>query len=123
MVNADLRERMLAVRARAEKEGEAAREGWVGMDILLDFYQGLNDEERRLANEVIRDWLVSPDEGARFEALVMVSKFEIRQLVPALKALVEMLTLSSGPGARYERQAVERTIAELCQSPGGDQSR
>lgn len=120
MVSMDFRERMLAVRARAEAEAEAAKEGWIGIDILLDFYRGLNDEERQFANEVIRDWLMSSDAGARFDALVMVSKLRIRQLVPALNDLVRMLTFTGGPGAPYERQTVQRTIEKLSQPSGED---
>jgi hypothetical protein len=113
MVNVEFRDRMLKVRARARAKGEAARDGWEGIPILLDFYRGLNEDGRQLANEVISDWLTSSDAGERFEALVMVAKLQIRELTPALYDLANMLTVTGGPGARHERETVQRTINEL----------
>jgi hypothetical protein len=65
--SAQFRERMLAVWQRADEEAEAAKDGYFAIKLLTEFYGDLNEEERQFANEVIQDWLISPDAKMRFE--------------------------------------------------------
>jgi hypothetical protein len=104
---------MLAVWQRADEEAEAAKDGYFAIKLLTEFYGDLNEEERQFANEVIQDWLISPDAKMRFDAVALAHTFRILELIPTLKDLAVMLSARDGAAAREERKTVLRIIDKL----------
>jgi hypothetical protein len=109
----DLRSEMAAYRQRAEYEAKALRDTSIVTDRLLSFYRHLDGDDRRLANQVISEWVLSDDETVRFDAILLISEFRIFDAVPALHALTSRLPLSVDPGAPYELKKVTRLIEKL----------
>lgn len=66
----------------------------------------MEPDERRCAEQVIAEWLLSNDEGRRFDALAVVRDLEIQSAVPALRELEARLGGSGEPGAPFERNKV-----------------
>lgn len=120
MVNdLEFRERMNALWKSADDAAEAAKEGYIATKRLKEFYLSLNNDERRLANGVIQEWLTSTDARLRFDAFVMVDSLHILDLVPALNDLVTRLSPVDSPSARAERDTVRRIVDGLRHLPGG----
>jgi hypothetical protein len=71
-------------------------------------YRKFDAEERRMADQVLTEWVLSEDENVRFDALALIDDFKIARAVPALKALAGRLASSRAPGAPHELQKLDR---------------
>jgi hypothetical protein len=94
----------------------AARDAKSSQDALLklsDRYASLGAEEREIVDGLISDWVLSADEGERFDGVALVSEHSIRLALPALQRLATRLATDSSPGAPYERAKVIRVIRRL----------
>jgi hypothetical protein len=111
---------MLAVWQRADEEAEAAKDGYFAIKLLTEFYGDLNEEERQFANEVIQDWLISPDAKMRFDAVALAHTFRILELIPTLKDLAVMLSARGTvrPHGRNVRPFYGLSINSECPNDG-----
>ena len=104
---------MTEYRRVVDAEAKSRKDSYLALERLGQLYQGLNDEERALANEVLGQWAVSEDESLRFDALALIADFEISAAVPALETLAKRLATSVSPSAPFELQKVERILTQL----------
>lgn len=109
----EFRSRMLYFRHIADEEGNAYKNSQIALDKLCSIYVGFNDDERRMAQRVILEWVLSDDEGVRFDALALINEFRIVASVPILRILEERLNSSVAPSAPYELKKIQRIISKL----------
>lgn len=50
-------------------------------------YRAFDENERSMADQVVREWVTSGDAGKEFDALSLVHEFRIRAALPELRAL------------------------------------
>src|SRR5271166_4717598 len=76
---------------------------------LSKAYGRLDEAEKGKVNDVLIEWVLSEDESVRHDALFPVNEYQLRQAVPALRALQDRLEKdASEPGAPYEWAKVNR---------------
>ncbi len=81
---------------------------------MTDFYERrLGDEDRKVADAVLRAWLLGDEIGRRFIALALVDDFGIRTALPAVKQLRTRLMDATDPVQVDEREKAERIIGRL----------
>jgi hypothetical protein len=81
---------------------------------LAETYRQIPAGQRSEVNAVLLEWVLSDDEGYRFDALAIVDDCGITEAVPALRALQDRLETESRPGAPYEWAKVNRIIGRLA---------
>lgn len=116
-VNSDRRDQVQAkwrrhrdeidVTARAMKNSQAA------LPELVLAYRALEPADRWAVNELLVDWVLSPNQDLRFDALVLIREFRIVGASPALHQLAARLERSTEPGAPYESAKVKRLLEDL----------
>ena len=80
---------------------------------LHELYRRLDPRERKMADAVISEWLLSEDEGKRFDAQALIREFGIRDALDALLQLAGRLMQSSAPSATHELRKVQTIVADL----------
>ena len=85
---------------------------------LADFYRQLDEEDRRVVNEVLASWVRDGDARRRFDALALIDHFDVRSALPAVQADLERLSSAVGPSVASDRAQLERIIARL--QPGSN---
>lgn len=79
-----------------------------------EFYRSLSDPDRLVVDEVLASWMdLGLDSRRRFDALAVISRFEVRSALPALRSALGALDSQQGPGVPFERVKLERVIAKL----------
>lgn len=106
-----LRER-LDIDARASKMSQAVVIG------LSRRYRALDESERSEVDGVLAEWVLSEDEGERFDAMAVITDHKIKNAVPALRELGERLEASDAPGAPFEWAKVNRILGKLREEAG-----
>ena len=96
-----------------DREATAKRDSQGALDELRALYDSFDSYERRLADEVLAEWAISPDERLRFDALYLIDHFRITKVIPVLHQLVRNLANLREPGAPYEAEKVVRIITRL----------
>lgn len=109
----EFRESMWAYRQSAEKDAAALKEPNIVWEWLSDLYRKFDSEERKLADQVLMEWLQSDDEGVRYDALVLIEDCRITQVIPALRELGARLTHSKAPSAPYELEKVKQILNDF----------
>ena len=104
---------MESYRHDADIEANAHKDPQLALDRLHSLYRKFDASEQAMADRVLGEWTLSPDEGMRFDALALIDEFEVRLVVPALRELVIRLQVSDAPGAPYELEKVKRIIGKL----------
>lgn len=102
---------------RVDREALELKDSYRALDRLHALYRGLDADERALADEALSGWVLSDDEGKRFDAMALIREFRIERAVPALQRLVRRLEESSEPGAPFEHDKAAGLIAELSDDP------
>jgi hypothetical protein len=102
------------------QEALELKDSYRALDRLHSLYTALDDHERGLADQVLCEWALSDHEGKRFDAMALISDFDIKRAIPALERLARRLEKSREPGAPFERDKAKRIIAQLS---NGDPSR
>jgi len=96
-----------------DEEAKELKESYLALDRLRARYQMFDSVDRSMADQVLAEWVLSDDEGMRFDALALVDEFKIVSATPALRKLRRRLTSSSAPGAPYELQKVDRILRDF----------
>lgn len=83
-------------------------------------FADLPTPEQKMLSGLLAKWVVSADEGKRFDALALIREHELVSCLPALKALAARLVKSKEVGAPYELAKVKSIICLLEKSVRGD---
>jgi len=106
----EMRSALADYRASADAQGAAFKDSHLALFELKKLYVRLDEPERTLANRVIAEWLLSEDEGLRFDALTLAEEFLILTTSEALQELANRLRVATTPGAPYELKRVNRVL-------------
>jgi hypothetical protein len=98
---------------RSADDGAKSKDPYVTLEKLHALYQKFDDTERRMADQVLSEWVLSEDEGLRFDALALIDELKIDAAAPALHRLATRLASSVEVSAPYELKKVHRIIAGL----------
>lgn len=109
-----LRLEMSAYRQSAEYEAKTLKDTNLVTDRLRVLYLSLDEPERRMADQILAEWVMSEDEGVRFDAIFLIDEFKIQSALSALHTLALRLPLSTTPGAAYELKKIVRVIGKLA---------
>ncbi len=104
---------MWAYRQASDRDANALKESNIAWEWLRNLYRKFDVEERKLADQVLEEWLLSDDENVRYDALVLIGDFRISRAVPVLQELAIRLRHSKVPGAPYELKKVDRILQDL----------
>jgi len=96
-----------------DREAERSRDSNLTGPMWSEWYRGLSNDDRRLADLILSEWVHSPDENKQFDALGLISDFTIRSALPSLERLVDDLLDSTDPGPHFLRLKVLRLIDKL----------
>lgn len=110
----EFRIEMESFRQAVDNEAMALKDSYLALDRLHGLYRKFDFEERAKADQVLAEWLLSEDEGLRFDALALTDDFKIVQTMSALRQLASRLASSTKPGAPFELQKVNRIIEDLA---------
>ena len=110
----EFRHEMEAYRKSVNEEASEFKYPYLAVERLLALYQKFDAEERRMADQVLAEWVVSEDTGMRYHAKALVHEFEIVTAIPALQQLAERLASSRAVGAPGELEVVNRIIGDLA---------
>lgn len=97
----------------ANREAREFKDSYLALDRLIALYRSFGQVERKLADDVLAQWVLSGSEAKRFDALALIRNFGIASAVPALHTLAVKLEHSDDPGAPFEREKVMALLSEL----------
>ena len=95
------------------REATSLKDPYYRLERLRFLYRQFDSDERRMADRVLSEWVLSEDEGTRFDALHFIEELKIVTAVPAMNELLSQLASSKHPGAPFEIERVSRIIATL----------
>lgn len=113
MTYEEFRDEMESYRRDVDADASAQKDSQLVLDRLHALYRRFDAPEQAMANRVLAEWVLSADEGKRFDALALIDEFNVKQTIPALNELVQRLGKSKTPGAPYELEKVKRIVADL----------
>lgn len=99
--------------AQYDSEAQAAKFSHEAVLRLTALYRQLDEEDRRVVDDVLANWVVEGDERQRFDALALIHEFAIQTALPALRRELVRLKHATGPSVPFDRAKVERIIAHL----------
>jgi hypothetical protein len=106
-------------RARVDREANAMKDSYFALGQLDALYRSLGDDERVMADDVIAEWVMSPDECVRFDALALIREFRIVRAKQGLERLQARLAGSAAPGATFEFEKVTSILDQLNRASNG----
>lgn len=109
----EFREQMESYWRSVDEEGKAQKEGYIALGRLHDLYRSFDSEERTMADQVLAEWVLSSNDGMRFDALAVIEEFRIKHAAPALQKLASRLESSSEPGVPFLLEKLDRIIKHL----------
>ncbi len=110
----EFREKMERFWESANREALELKDSYLALERLHSLYRRFDSSERQLADQVVAEWVRSNEEAKRFDAVALIREFKIGRAVPALRELADDLGQSDDPGAPFEREKVERLLAEMA---------
>lgn len=99
--------------AEAEVHGEELRDPYLPIQRLSRFIDGLRDEERATALQVLVAWLDDDDGGKRYDALWLVVEFGLTDALPKLRAMQRTLACSEDRVERHKAKTLAKVIGKL----------
>lgn len=109
----EFRKEMWAYRQAADRDANALKESNLAWQWLRDLYRKFDADERKLADQVLEEWVLSDDENVRYDALILIGDFKIARALPVLRNLMTRLSASDAPSAPYELQKVKSVVEAL----------
>ena len=107
------RQRWVELREQLDRRARAAKSSQAAVVELSGEYARLDVADRVEVDVVLRSWLLSDDEGERFDAVAVVDDNVVCSAIPALRELMDRLESSDSPGAVYEWAKVNRVLGRL----------
>ncbi|MBV1893143.1 MAG: hypothetical protein KUG57_03785 [Ilumatobacteraceae bacterium] len=100
--------------ARLDDEAQAVKLSHQAVLRFEQFYRGLSDPDRSVVDGVLANWIGRGlDSRRRFDGLAVISRFEIRSALPALREAVSALDCAEGPSVPFERSKLGRIIEKI----------
>lgn len=112
----DFRQEMESYRRNSDEEARSLKSSHLVHEKLRALYKGLGPSGRRMADEILAEWTLSPEESVRFDARALINDQGIKSAAPALRELACRLSNAPGPAAKYELIAVKRLLEKLASS-------
>lgn len=109
----DVQARWVELRSDIDERYRAAKDSPGAVPALFRAYEGLTPEARIAVDALLVEWIGSPNEAIRFEALALVREFTIVAAIPALRQLALDLENQTGPSAPYDWAKVNRILGQL----------
>jgi hypothetical protein len=106
----EFRSEMEAYRLSVDAEANSRKDSQWALEQLRSLYLKFDDAERKMANQVLPEWVLSEDESARFDALALVGDFEVAEAVTTLKVVAVRLASSIEPGTPFELEKVNQIL-------------
>lgn len=113
MTTANARTRWTALRERLDDEARWSKSSQAVVVELSRRYRALDESERSEVDELLTEWVLSDDEGKRFDALAVIADNKVARAAPALRELGERLEASDAPSAPFEWAKVNRILGQL----------
>ena len=101
------------LRARLDAEARAEKQSQAAVVVLAREYAAADDATRVAINQVLSDWLLSPDGTKRYDARYLVRAFNIIDALPELNELACRLGTTPGSPALYELRRIREVIDAL----------
>ncbi len=100
--------------ARLDDEAQAVKLSHQAVMRFEEFYRQLSEPDRSVVDGVLANWIDRGlDSRRRFDALALVSRFQIRSALPAVQLALSSLDSAEGPSVPFERSKLGRIIAKL----------
>ena len=109
----EFRLEMESYRQAVDSEAKSFKDPYIALNGLRTLYKKFDEDERLMADQVLGEWVLSEDEGLRFDALVLIDDFNIVTAIPILQRLTNRLSLGITPSAPYELKKVNRIIEKI----------
>lgn len=109
----EFRHEMNSFRQSVSDEAISSKQSQLALERLFALYESFDEGERFLADQVIREWVLSDNEGVRFDAIALIRDMKLLNAVPELRLLAARLASDISPGGPNELEKVHRLIAEL----------
>src|SRR5215208_6021757 len=103
----EFRGEMDAYRQDVAKQGRELKDSQYALERLEALYRKFDAEERAMADQVIAEWILSNNEGARFDGRALARRLNIKSAIPALEELANRLASSNAVGAAAQLEVVE----------------
>lgn len=121
MTSKQMRERLEQAWAGIDEMAEASKDSHSAVFALQNLYRDFSPQERRAADQVIMEWILSDDDDKKvFDGLALIDEFRISSAVPALRQLADRFSLSDSVSAPYSWAKVNRIIGRLTASSESD---
>ncbi|MDP1961686.1 MAG: hypothetical protein Q8K93_05735 [Reyranella sp.] len=111
----EFRSEMDAYWHSVNEEAESRKDPYVVLDKLRRLYGKFDADERRMANQVLSEWLFDDINDRGDFALALVRDLKIATAIPALRELAARLPSNTEPGAPFHLKQVNETIEELSE--------
>lgn len=95
------------------EEAKTFKDPHIALDRLRRLYEKFDAGERRMADQILAEWILESVEGRRSYALTLIDDLKITDALPSLRKLAAQLASSSQPGASFKLQRVNRIIEEI----------
>lgn len=118
------RSELWSYREDEEKAGRERRDSYHTLERLRVLYRAFDQEERKMADQVLMEWLLYGDpiadatawiksESPWWDAMVLIEEFKIFTALPALEELVRRLNVSADRRVKGWIPVLERKITAL----------
>ncbi len=114
MTHDEFKSKMTHYREDAERSAAENKDRYIVLDRLDRLYARFDEGERRQANRVVAEWLLSEVGGIRFEARHLVREFRISSLLPQLYESAAMLE-ASGAVPEADEAQLTRSLIQFLQ--------
>lgn len=104
-------------RSEADIEAERMKDPWIVGERLRDAYLSLDPQERPLADAILGRWVLSDDEGRRFDAIALIGDLRLASARVCLVQLERRLKSDPAPGAPFEAKKVRRVLDMIGGTP------
>ena len=99
---------------RLDDEAQASKFSQQALERLAQFYGGLNADERCVVDGVLKGWVhLEINSRRRFDALAIISRFDVVSALPVLRDELVSLDRAEGPSVQFERKKITRIIEKL----------
>jgi len=82
-------------------------------DELVEKYEAMSATERQMTHAIASEWILSEDRELRSDGLMLARRYRFPEARPALVALAEGLSRTSGPAATHELERVNEILNDL----------
>lgn len=113
MSRTNARSRWEELRGRLDQDARASKSSQAVVLELSRQYRALDDSERSEVDGLLAEWVLSQDEGKRFDAMAVIADNHVTHAVPALRELGARLEASDAPSAPFEWAKVNRILGNL----------